>query len=408
MAETFLIVGAGLAGDGAAATLREEGFDGRVVLVGEERDPPYLRPPLSKEYLRDELPLAQTVIREPGFYERHEIDTRFGERAEAVDPTERRVRLGSGESLGYDKLLIATGGRNRRPPIPGLELAGVHDLRRVGDADGIRADATLGSRALVVGMGFIGCEVAASLRARGVEVTAVAPGRVPLSRVLGDEVGRVLEGVHRDNGVTLMMGDTVEAFEGGSRVERAVTKSGKEIRCDFAVVGLGIEPDADLVADAGVEVENGIMVDERCRTNVEGIYAAGDVANHRHPVFDRHLRVEHWDHARRHGPAAARSMLGREEAFDDVPWFWSDQYDADLQYAGFAAEWDEVVVRGSLEERKFAAFYVKDGRVDATVAMSRWRDARAAETLIHERSAVDPALLRDDDVDLRGLANRRS
>ena len=404
MPETLVIVGANLTGGEAAATLRQEGFDGRVVLIGAEPRAPYERPPLSKEYLRGEFSFEQTLVRAPDYYDENGIETRFGVRATRVLAAERVVELEGGERLPYDKLLIATGGRNRRFPIPGLDLQGVYDLRTVDDCDRIRAESTPGRRAVVVGMGFIGSEVAASLRQLGVDVVAVERDPVPLRRVLGEEVGRVMEGIHRDHGATLIFEDTVAAFEGeGGRVGRVRTGHGRLIECDFVVTGLGIEPVTELVADTGAEIDNGIVVDEYCRTGVEGIYAAGDVANHYHPVFDRRIRVEHWQNALKQGPAAARSMLGKGDPYEEIPWFWSDQYDANLQYAGYHTEWDELVVRGSMEERNFVAFYRKAGRVLAAVSVNRGRDLRRSMRLIKDQRPVDTTKLRDPDVDLRTL-----
>jgi len=257
---------------------------------------------------------------------------------------------------------------------------------------------------VVVGLGFIGSEVAASLRQLGVEVVAVERDPVPLRRVLGEEVGRVMEGIHRDHGATLIFEDTVAAFEGeGGRVGQVRTGHGRLIDCDFVVVGLGIEPVTELLADTGAEIDNGIVVDEYCRTGVEGIYAAGDVANHYHPVFGRRIRVEHWQNALKQGPAAARSMLGKGDPYEEIPWFWSDQYDANLQYAGYHTEWDELVVRGSMEERNFVAFYRKDGLILAAVAVNRGRDLRRSMRLIKAQRPVDTTKLREPDVDLRTL-----
>jgi 3-phenylpropionate/trans-cinnamate dioxygenase ferredoxin reductase subunit len=272
------------------------------------------------------------------------------------------------------------------------------------DSERIRAEIAPGRKAVVVGMGFIGSEVAASLRQSGVEVTVVDRNTVPLRRVLGEEIGRVIEGIHRDHGTQLILKDTVAAFEGVSRVERVTTADGRRIECDFAVVGLGVEPATELLAGTGVEIDNGIVVDEYCRTNVEGIYAAGDVANHYHPVFGRHIRIEHWQNALKQGPAAARNMLGEGGPYEEIPWFWSDQYEHNLQYAGFHTEWDELVVRGSLEERSFVAFYRKDGRVLAAVAIGRGRDLRRSVPLIKAQEQVEAAMLRDPDIDLRTLA----
>ena len=403
MLETFVIVGASLAGGGAAATLRQEGFDGRVILIGAEPQPPYERPPLSKEYLRGESSFEQTLVQSSDFYGENGIETRFGVRASRVDPAKKVIELDGEEDVAYDKLLVATGGRNRRFPVPGLDLEGVYDLRTMADCERIRAEIGPGRKAVVVGMGFIGSEVAASLRQSGVNVVVVDRNKVPLRRVLGEEVGQVIEVIHRDHEATLIFEDTVAAFEGADRVERVVTQGGRRIECDFVVVGLGVEPVTELLADTGAEIDNGIAVDEFCRTGVEGIYAAGDVANHYHPVFERRIRVEHWQNALNQGPAAAQNMLGKDEPYDDIPWFWSDQYDFNLQYTGFHTEWDEVIVRGSMEERNFVAFYRKDERVLAAVAVNRGKDLRRSMRLIKAQRPVDATKLQDPDVDLRAL-----
>jgi 3-phenylpropionate/trans-cinnamate dioxygenase ferredoxin reductase subunit len=404
MLETFVIVGASLAGGGAAATLRQEGFDGRVILIGAEPQPPYERPPLSKEYLRGESSFEQTLVQSSDFYGENGIETRFGVRASRVDPAKKVIELDGEEGVAYDKLLVATGGRNRRFPVPGLDLEGVYDLRTMADCERIRAEIGPGRKAVVVGMGFIGSEVAASLRQSGVNVVVVDRNKVPLRRVLGEEeVGQVIEVIHRDHEATLIFEDTVAAFKGADRVERVVTQGGRRIECDFVVVGLGVEPVTELLADTGAEIDNGIAVDEFCRTGVEGIYAAGDVANHYHPVFERRIRVEHWQNALNQGPAAARNMLGKDEPYDDIPWFWSDQYDFNLQYTGFHTEWDELIVRGSMEERNFVAFYRKDERVLAAVAVNRGKDLRRSMRLIKAQRPVDATKLQDPDVDLRAL-----
>jgi len=399
---TFLIIGANMAGGTAAATLREEGFDGRVVLIGREPHPPYERPPLSKEYLRGEEQEPR-FIRPPEWYEKNQIETRFGETAERVDVAGRSVELLGGERIAFDSLLIATGCRNRKFPLPGLDLPGVHDLRYLPDSDAIKAAAVPGARAVLVGMGFIGAEVAASLRSRNVDVTVVEFAETPLQRVLGAELGRVLEGVHRDHGVKMFFRDAAERFEGDGRFEVLRTKEGRTIEADFAVVGVGVEPVTDVVQGTDIAVDSGILVDPALQTNVPGVFAAGDVARHDHPVFGR-IRVEHFDNAMKMGQAAARNMLGRAEVFDDPHWFWSDQYDVNIQMAGFATEWDDVIVRGSLEERRFAAFLLKDGVLRSTFSMNWPRDVRRSMPLIKAQVRPDPKLLADPEFDLRKLA----
>jgi 3-phenylpropionate/trans-cinnamate dioxygenase ferredoxin reductase component len=398
---TFVVVGANLAGGTAAATLREEGFDGRVVLIGAEPLPPYERPPLSKEYLRGETP-EPAYVRPPDWYEKSQIETRFGQRAERLNLGERSVELDTGERIAFDALLIATGCRNRRYPIPGLDLPGVHDLRFLEDCDAIKSAATRGSKAVLVGMGFIGAEVAASFRARGVDVTVVEFAETPLQRVLGTDLGRVIEGLHRDHGVEMIFRDGAEQFEGDGRFEVLVTKEGRRLEGDFAVVGVGVEPVTELVKGTDVAVENGILVDPALRTNVPGVFAAGDVARHDHPVFGR-IRVEHFDNALKMGEAAARNMLGRDEVFDDAHWFWSDQYDANIQMAGYATEWDDMVVRGNLEERAFVAFLLKDGLLRSAFSMNWPRDVRRSMPLIKAHVRPEGEQLADPEFDLRQL-----
>jgi len=313
------------AGGTAAATLRDEGFNGRVVLVSREPGIPFGRPPLSKTYLRSEEDLTSSYVRPPGWYEAHEVDLR-ADSVIGVDPAAHALALRSGRELGYEKLLIATGGRNRMLELPGSELPGIYYLRTVAECDAIKREAEAGRRAVVVGMGFIGCEVAASLTQLDVQVTAIFPGRNPLERVLGEQLGALIGEVHRSNGVRLLPGAQVAAFHGTKRLESIVLADGEQVGCDFAVVGVGIDPDVPPIAGSSVAQDNGILVDERCRSNAPDVYAAGDVANHLHPVFGR-IRAEHYNSAEYHGAAAARAMLGSSAPFDYVHNFFSDQYE---------------------------------------------------------------------------------
>ena len=403
MAQAYVIVGASLAGATAAITLREEGAGGAVTLIGAESEPPYERPPLSKAYLRGEVPFDKALVRPPTFYAEHGIDTIFGTRATRIDAAARFVELDDHRRVSFDALLIATGARNRRVAIPGADLEGVYSLRTVQDADRIRAEMTAGRRAVVVGMGFIGSEVAASLRQQGLEVVAIDPSKTPLFRVLGEAVGQRLADLHRAHGVRTIFEDTVAAFEGTRRVAHVVTNGGLRLDCDLVIVGIGVEPAVDLLEASGIHVDNGVVVDQHCRTNIDGIYAAGDVANHYHPIFDRQIRVEHWQNAIKQGAIAARNMLGHAVAYDEIPWFWSDQYDWNLQYAGFHTKWEQLVVRGRLDSDSFLVCYVNDGRIDAAVGLNRAKDVRRVMPLIKARRAVHLEQLQDDSVDLRSL-----
>ena len=403
MAQRHVILGASLAGATAAITLREEGADGDVILIGGEREPPYERPPLSKTYLRGEVPFDKALVRPAAFYAEHGIQTMFGTRATRIDPSARVVELEDHRRVPFDVLLIATGGRNRRVSIPGVDLDGIYGLRTVQDADRIRAEMIAGRRAVVAGMGFIGSEVAASLRQKGLDVVVIDPSKTPLFRVLGEDVGQTIAKLHRDHGVRLIFEDTVAAFEGTQRVGCVVTKGGLRLECDFAVVGIGIEPAVEALGDSGIQLDNGVVVNQYCQTNISGIYAAGDVANHYHPVFDRRIRVEHWQNAIKQGAAAARNMLGQRIAYDEIHWFWSDQYDANLQYAGFHTTWQQLVVRGRLDSGSFLACYVNEGRIDAAVGLNRAKDVRRVMPLIKGRRPVNLEQLRNEDVDLRSL-----
>jgi 3-phenylpropionate/trans-cinnamate dioxygenase ferredoxin reductase subunit len=404
---TFVIVGASLTGATAAATLRDEGFDGRVVLVGAEPVPPYERPPLSKEFLRGEQPFEEQYVREEAWYADHEVELRLGVRAVQLDVAGREVVLAGGERIAHDALLVATGGRNRKLDVPGASLPGVFDLRTVADAERIKEAASGGARIVCVGMGFIGAEVAASMRMLGLDVTVVEVFETTLYRVLGPEIGRALEGLHRDHGVRMYFNEAVASFEGDGRLESLLTSGGKRIEADVAIVGVGTEPCVELMAGTGLDQGGGIPVGPALETSVPGVFAAGDVARHEHPVFGP-IRVEHFDNALKMGQAAARNMLGAGEVFNDPHWFWSDQYDSQVQMAGYAATWDHMVVRGSIEDRSFCAFLLDEaGIVRSTVSLDWKRDVRRSFGLISAQVAPDPDALADPEVDLRTLVPGR-
>jgi 3-phenylpropionate/trans-cinnamate dioxygenase ferredoxin reductase subunit len=397
----IVIVGAGEAGGTAAGVLRDRGYDGELILLGAEPLPPYERPPLSKEYLRGES--DHHFVRPEGWYAEHAVDARFGTRAERVNVADRVIELEGGGRVAFDQAVIATGSRNRRFDWPGLDLPGVYDLRFAPDADAIRAAAASASKAVLVGMGFIGAEVAASLRHLGLDVTVVEFFSAPLERVLGAELGGAIAALHRDHGVEMVFGDAAERFEGDGRFETLVTREGRRIEGDFAVVGVGVEPVTEVAERGEVPTDNGIPVDATLRTAVEGVWAIGDVARHDHPVFGP-IRVEHFDNALKMGEHVAKNLLGANEPFDDAHWFWSDQYDANIQMAGFATEWDRTVIRGSLEDRAFAAFLLKDGQLLSTFTMNWKADVRRSMPLIKAKARPDPDQLADPEVDLRKLA----
>jgi 3-phenylpropionate/trans-cinnamate dioxygenase ferredoxin reductase subunit len=390
---TFVIVGASLAGAKAAETLREEGFDGRVVLIGAEEQRPYERPPLSKEYLRGEAGREKLWVHDDAsFYDEHEIELRLGTTVTELDVGAREVTLGGGERMPFDGLLLTTGATPRPLDVPGADLDGVHYLRSVESSDAIRERLDRGGKVVVVGAGWIGSEAAASARQRGLEVTVVEPASVPLERVLGPEMGAVYRDVHADQGVELLLGTGVDALEGAGAVERVRTSDGRTIDCDFVIVGIGVLPATGLAERAGLAVDNGIVVDGALRTSVPGVFAAGDVARHEHPLYGA-LRVEHWSNALHQGPAAARSMLGRDEPYDRIPYFFSDQYDVGMEYSGIIIGSARLVVRGDTAAREFVALWLQGERLVAGMNVNVWDVQDRIRELIATGTPVDDAVL---------------
>jgi 3-phenylpropionate/trans-cinnamate dioxygenase ferredoxin reductase subunit len=408
MPDPFVIVGAGLAGAKAAETLREEGFDGPVVLVGEEQEVPYERPPLSKDYLLGKAERAASQVHPPDWYAEHDVELRTGVRAESLDPAAHRVHLSTGEELPYAAVLLATGSSPRRLPVPGADLAGVHYLRTLADADRLKAELSAGGRrVVVVGAGWIGLEVTAAARAHGNDVTVVEPQPTPLHAVLGSEMGGVFARLHRDHDVDLLTDTTVRELRGsGDRVESVVTDGHAGLPADLVVVGIGAAPNAQLAAAAGMEVDNGVVVDERLRSATPDVYAAGDVASSFHPLYGRYVRVEHWANALHAGPAAARSILGQDVTYDRVPYFYTDQYDLGMEYSGLGAPGDRVVCRGNPDDGEFIAFWLsEDGRVTAGMNVNVWDVTDPIQALIRSRRVVQPARLEDPDTSLEALAS---
>lgn len=402
--ERIVIAGAGLAGAKAAETLRDEGYEGAVVLIGDEGERPYERPPLSKDHLRGEADRESTRVHEPGFYADRDIDLRSGVAVASIDHYDRAVMLGDGSRLRYDRLLLATGAAPRRLDVPGADLAGVLSLRTLADSERLGDAIRAGGGLVVIGAGWIGSEAAASARALGAEVTLVERLDVPLENVLGREMGGMYADLHREHGVELLTGAGVEAIEGAGRVERVRLAGGRSIECSAVLVGVGVTPRTALAEAAGIEVGDGVLVDSTLRTSAPGVFAAGDVASVLHPRYGRRVRVEHWANALNQGPAAARNMLGADEPWDRLPYFFSDQYDVGMEYAGLASGTDEVIVRGDTAARELIAFWLSGGRVLAAMNVNVWDVNEDLQALIRSGAAVAPDRLRDPDVPIAELA----
>ncbi len=401
--QTFVIVGASLAGAKAAETLRAEGFDGRLVLIGEEAERPYERPMLSKEYLRGEKPAAKLYVHDEGFYADNGIELMTGTRVQSLDPGAHEITLAGGARMSYSRLLLSTGAAPRRLPLPGADLPGVAYLRAMGESDALRAAITAASRVVVIGAGWIGSEVAASARHLGAEVAIVAPEAVPLVRVLGPEVGGVYRDLHAGHGVDLHLSTQIEAIVGDGAASGVRTTDGVVIEGDLVVVGVGVTPRVELAKLAGLTVENGIVVDEFLATSVPDVFAAGDVAATWNTRYNKRIRMEHWANALNQGPVAARNMLGQHTVYEKLPYFYSDQYDLGMEYNGYADDWDRVVVRGDRSGREFLAFWLKDGRVLAGMNANIWDQGDDIKALIRSGASIDPDRLADPSVPLADL-----
>lgn len=401
--QTFVIVGGGLAGAKAAETLRTEGFDGKVIIVGAEHHRPYARPPLSKDVLRGESPVDKAYVHEEGFYEENRIELQPDTIAVAVAPTSHLIYLKRGEELEYDKLLIATGSVNRRLDVPGGDLDGIHYLRSIEEMQALHEGLSTTGKVAVVGAGWIGSEVAASARQMGNEVTVIDPGDVPLGRVLGPEVGTVYKKIHEENGVKFIFGVGVAGFEGDGRVTGVRLGDDRVIEADLVVVGIGAVPRVELAREARMEVDNGIVADEHLHTPTEDIWVAGDVAAAFHPRYGKRIRVEHWSNAIHQGETAAKNMLGGNVVYDRLPYFYSDQYDLGMEYSGLAEKWDEVVFRGDVDGREFLAFWLDGGKVVAAMNANIWDVTDDLRALVEADKVVDTAKLTDPSVAIHDL-----
>jgi 3-phenylpropionate/trans-cinnamate dioxygenase ferredoxin reductase subunit len=400
---TLAIVGASLAGAKAAEAAREAGFDGRVVLIGDEDIAPYERPPLSKAVLRGEDAVESTRVHPDGFYTEHDIDV-VTDQVTAIDTSQRTVHLARAEALRFDTAVISTGAEPRPLTAPGAELSGVHYLRTADDSLRLSEAIRQAARVAVVGAGWIGAEVAASARAMGADVVLIEPAPTPLHRVLGEKVGRVFAQLHADHGVELRLGTGVQELRGTTSVREVVLDDARVEPADLVVVGVGVTPRAELAAAAALAVDNGIVVDEYLETSAAGVFAAGDVANSWHPHYGRHIRVEHWANALNQGLTAGRNAVGRREAYDRLPYFFSDQYDLGMEYVGFSQEGDAVAVRGDLDAREFIAFWHRNGVVTAAMNVNIWDVVEDLKAVVASGQRIAVERLTDPEVALSDLA----
>jgi NADPH-dependent 2,4-dienoyl-CoA reductase/sulfur reductase-like enzyme len=398
-----VIVGAGHAGGRAAEALRAAGHTGRVTLVGTEKHPPYERPPLSKELLAGAIEHAKTYLNPGAFYTEKDIALRLGTTVGAIDRKNQRIELGNGETLPYDALLLTTGARARKLPLPGADGQRVFYLRDIDDSLALRAKLTEGVRIAVIGAGFIGLEVAATARKRGAQVTVLELAPQPLARVAAPELGDYLAKLHRAKGVDLRTGVKVTAIEDTGNELRIIVDGDDPVIADYAAIGIGAQPNVELAQTAGIETRDGIIVDQFGRSSDAAVFAAGDVTRHLNPLLGRHVRLEAWQNAQNQGIAVAKIIAGGEQAFSEVPWFWTDQYETNLQMAGAPDKWDRVVFRGEPTDPGFTLFQLLDGKVVAAVTVNNARDMRFGRSLIQSGKIVDPALLSDKTTKLQDL-----
>jgi 3-phenylpropionate/trans-cinnamate dioxygenase ferredoxin reductase subunit len=403
----FLLIGGGMASANCAAELRKRGAEGSILLAGREPEPPYERPPLSKEYMRGEAERRDAHVNPAGWYEENGVELLTGRNVMSLDPKARTAKLQGGEEVAFDKALIGTGAVVNILRVEGAENEGIHYLRAFGNSDAIRADAEAADHVVLIGGSYIGTEVAASLTAKGVKCTIVMMEDVALSRTFGEKAGRWFQELLESKGIELLGGEELEAFEGDGRVRAVVTKGGRAIECDTVVVGAGVRADAMLAERAGLEVDNGILCDSKLQTSAAGIYAAGDCCSYDSVVHGRRLRVEHWDVAMQQGMHAARNMLGEDRDYEVVPYFFSDLADwASLEYVGPAYEWDEEVWRGDPGAGEFSVWYLKDGKVAGALSVERSEDLAEARRLLADAVDVSAskAQLADADSDLSEIA----
>lgn len=399
--ETVLIIGAGHGAGQAVASLRQEGFGGRIILVGDEAYIPYHRPPLSKKFLEGELPLERLYLKPEKFYETQNVDMRLGERVASINPADKTAELESGETISWDHLILATGSHVRRMDVPGHDLDGIHYLRTVDDVKAIQKDFDGGQKVVIVGGGYIGLEIAAVARKRGKDVTLFEMGDRILNRVVAPEMSAFYHGVHEEEGVVIHLNTGITAFEGDGHVQYAVTQDGEKFNADLVVIGIGILPAIELAEGAGIACENGVTVDAHCRTSADNIYAIGDCSNHPSPLYGRRLRLESVPNAMGQAKITAKAICGTLEEYNEIPWFWSDQYNMKLQIAGLSEGYDQIVFRGDKAARKFAAFYLKEGKLISMDGVNSPGEFMASKKLIMNGASPDAEKLADISVSMK-------
>ena len=404
MSETVVIVGAGHAAGQTAASLRQKGFSGRIIMIGDEDWVPYQRPPLSKAYLAGELDTERLFFKPEKFWPEHDIETILGVHVDAIDAAAKTLTLSNGHSVQYDKLVLATGSRARELPIPGNELHGVHYLRNIDDVEKIQPAFKAGARLVIVGGGYIGLEVAAVGRKKGLDVTVLETENRVMNRVVATEISDFFQQMHTHEGVKLELGRRVKEIQGDEKVTSVKCADGFSVATDICIIGIGIIPNTEVAAAAGIKCSNGIVVDEYCQSSDPDIFAAGDCTRHPNPILGRHLRLESVHNAIEQGKTVAASIVGTPVAYAQVPWFWSDQYNVKLQIVGITEGYDQFVIRGKPDERSFAAFYLQNGKLLAVDAINSPREFMLGKKLVAAGARFDIAELGDADKDFKELA----
>ena len=403
MSAHLIIVGAGQAAAQTILTLLQKRYPGRITVVGDEPYPPYQRPPLSKRYLSGELERERLFVRPAEFYEQHGVTLILGAKAERLEPVQQRLTLADGRQLDYDRLLLATGSRVRKIDVPGAELPGIHYLRTIADADGILGGLGPDKRLVIVGAGYIGLEVAAVASLLGTDVTVIEMENRVMSRVVSPKLSAFYQKEHTEHGVKLRLSTGISGFSGNGRVTSVDLANGDQVATDLVVIGIGVVPNTELASDAGLDVNNGIVVDDHCRTSDPDIFAVGDCTHHPNDILGRRVRLESVHNALEQAKTAASNICGDELTYAQVPWFWSDQYDIKLQIAGLSQGYDQTILRGDPESRSFSCLYLCDGALIAVDAVNSPKDFMQSKALIAAHAVIDPELLGNPDLELKNM-----